>query len=86
MAEEMTAARERYINGFLTDILFRKLLLKKPATKRRPGKDFKKINIYLVITFNLLCEVFLAKTTRNTREPENVLCKITTIRSYFHIL
>jgi hypothetical protein len=45
IAEEMTAARERYINEFLTGILFRKLLLKKTATNRRPEKDFKKINI-----------------------------------------
>jgi hypothetical protein len=45
IAEEMTAARERYINEFLTDILFRKLLQKKTATNRRPEKDFKKINV-----------------------------------------
>jgi hypothetical protein len=42
----MAAAREKYINEFLTDILFRKLLLKKTATNKRPEKDFKKINIY----------------------------------------
>lgn len=41
----MITARERYINVFLTDILFRKLLLKKVATNRRPENDFKKINI-----------------------------------------
>jgi hypothetical protein len=43
IAEEMTAAREkyRYMNEFLTGILFRKMLLKKPATNRRPEKNFK---------------------------------------------
>jgi len=45
IAEEVTAARERYMNVFLTDILFRKLLLKETATNRRPENDFKKINV-----------------------------------------
>jgi len=43
IAEEMTAAREKLINEFLPDILFRKLLLKKTITNRRPGRISRKL-------------------------------------------